>query len=127
MENGDDLNLCEFFVVPINDKVGTDGPEEHIAWGQVGASVAAVRPLCKMIEGAKELLDQLFGSNRIILGNIFLNVEKILQRQWGDLIGSHDRSLAACATQPGSCLFRPDAFSLFQLPKAKINLRADFG
>jgi hypothetical protein len=49
------------------------------------------------------------------LGNMFLNVEKILQRQWGDLIGRHDRSLAAGAAQPGSGFFRTDSFSLLQL------------
>jgi hypothetical protein len=127
MEYGGDLNLCSFLVLPINDKVGTGGPEEHIAWGQVGLSVTAARPLRQMLEGAEELLDHLLGSNRIILGKIFLNVEKILQRQWGDLIGRHDRSLDAGAAQPGSGFFRADSFSLPQLLKAKINLCADFG
>jgi hypothetical protein len=76
MEYGDDLNLRGSLVLPINDKVGTDGPEEHIVWGQVDSSVTAARPLRQMLEGTEELFDHLFGSNRIILGNMFLNVER---------------------------------------------------
>jgi|GEM_PF-2111332 len=127
MEYGDDLHLRFFLVSLVNDKVGTYRPEEHISWSQVGSNVTAARPLRQMFEGAEELFDNLLGGIRIIQGNVFLNLEKVLQRQWGELQGGHDSLLAACAAQPGSRLFRPDAFTLFQLLKAKINLRPDFG
>ncbi len=87
MEYGDDMNLQRFLVLPIDYEVGTHGPEEHTPWSQVGSSVTAARPFRKMFEGAEELLGQLLSRISIIQGNVFLNLEKVLQRQWGELIG----------------------------------------
>ena len=127
MEYGDNLNFRRSFVLPINHEVGTHGPEEHVARCKVYASVTAARPLSQILEGTEELLDQMLCRAWVILCDEFLNLEKIFERERREFIERHGSLFAACATQPGSCLFWPEAFSLFQLLKAKINLRADFG
>ncbi|MGA2300089.1 MAG: hypothetical protein ABSG77_05260 [Candidatus Acidiferrum sp.] len=75
------MNLRRSLVLPINYKVGTHGPEEHVARSQVCASVPASRPFRKMLEGTEELLDQLLGGANVLSRDEFLNLEKIFERE----------------------------------------------
>lgn len=126
MENSYYLQFGSVLFFTINNEVRANGPEEHLARGQICPGMTAVWPLSQIVEGREKLIDQFFGCDDTFTFNEFLNREQILNCEFGKFIGRHGWLFPTAVAQAAFGLFCLDRLPFIQLAKAQINLRPNF-
>jgi len=125
MQHGNNLDRSSSFPHAVDNQIGIRRPEEHLFGGEIRTRVARMLPLCQVLEGGKQFVnDQVCGSG-IVGRDKVLDSQKIFERFRRKFIGSHASLLLPRGPQPGACVFRVKRLTLFELLKGPVNLFAN--